>query len=166
MCHLGSPECNRYRGPNKYFLSTMGLSDNQTSQPIGKMPKWHSVLNSRQMSESIGKNAQRALPAHKWSSMADRHQNQLAKITKYQSRLTDDPQHQTQIKTNWQNVQNVPNSSQHQTYIRINWQECSDSTSAHKWEGCLCACPWIYPVSELISSSQIQVSIPPRKSVS
>ena len=37
------------------------------------------VLKGRKTSEPIGKNAQIALHTHKWSSMADRHQNQLAK---------------------------------------------------------------------------------------
>ena len=70
----------------------MVLNGSQMSEPIGKMPRWHSVL-------------------------------------------TNGPQHQTYVRTNWQNAQiapHVPNSSQHQAHIRTNWQECPNSTSAHR----------------------------------
>ena len=49
--------------------------------------------------------------------------------------LTNGPQQQTYVRTNWQNAQiapHVPNSSQHQAHIRTNWQECPNSTSAHR----------------------------------
>ena len=40
------------------------------------------------------------------------------------------------------------------------------AVSTHKWEGCLCAHWWTYLVLELVSMSQMEVSVPPRKSVS
>ena len=40
----------------------------------------------------------------------------------------------------------------------LEWVAISFS-STHKWEGCLCAHRWTYPVLELVSSSQMQVSI-------
>ena len=72
------------------------------------------VLNSRQVTEPGGKNAQIALHAHKRSSAVDRHQNQLAKMPKQQAVLRNNPQQQIHIRTNWQNTQiapHVPNSS-------------------------------------------------------
>ena len=38
------------------------------------------VVSGSQMSEPVSKNAQVAIHANKWSSLADRHQNQLAKM--------------------------------------------------------------------------------------
>ena len=65
--------------PQHKWSSMVDRHQNQ----LAKYPQCsQTVLNGRQMSEPIGKNAQIALHAHKQPSMADRHQNQLARTPK------------------------------------------------------------------------------------
>ena len=55
---------------------------------------------------------------------------------------------------------------QYSAALKTHWQNAHITLATHKWESCLYAHRWTYPVLELIGSSQRQVSIPPRKSVS
>ena len=125
------------------WSSTIVRCQNQLQRMPQSTSCSQTVLNGRQTSEPICKNAQIAVSAHKQSSTSDTCQNQLAKCPKSTSY--------------------VSSSSQRQTLIRINRQECPNSPSIHKWEGCPYAHRWTYPVLELVSSSQMQVSFPPRK---
>ena len=112
-------------------------------------------------------NPKHTLPQHKRSSTVVRCRNQLARVPKQHFVLQNGPQRQTDIRTNWQKC---PNSSQcSQTVLNGGQNQLAripNSTSANRWEGCLCAHQWIYLVLELISSSQMQVSIPPKNSIS
>ena len=133
---------------------------------LARMPKSTScsqtVLNGRQTSEPIGKNAQIAVRVHKRSSTSDTCQNQLARMPKQYlvSQIVLNIRHTSE-----------PIGKNAQTAllltvliaVRINWPEGPNSTSTHKWEGCPCAHWWTYLVLELVIPSQVQVSIPPRK---
>ena len=70
------------------------------------------------------------------------------------------------IRTNWQKYPNsMSTHKQYSAALRTHWQNAHITLATHKWESCLYAHRWTYPVLELIGSSQMQVSIPPRKSV-
>ena len=60
----------------------------------------------------------------------------------------------------------LTNARQWQIDIRTNWQECPNIARTHRWEWCLCAHQRTYLALELISSTQMQSSMLPRKSVS
>ena len=82
------------------------------------------VLNGRQTSEPIGKNAQIAVRVHKRSSTSDTCQNQLARMPKQHlmsQQFSTSDTHQNQLSRM---------SKQHYcsqivlTAVRINWQKC------------------------------------------
>ena len=137
------------------------------------MPRCHSMLtnsqHSRQMSEPVGKNAQIAGSAHKRSLASDPHQNQLPKVPKEHLVLQTDLNIRYTSEPTGENAQIalvLTDGPQWQIDIWTNWQECPNSAGTHRWEGCPCAHWWTYPVLELVGLSQMQVSIPPRISVS
>ena len=131
---------------------------------LARMPKSTScsqtVLNGRQTSEPISKNAQIAVRVHKRSSTSDTCQNQLTRMPKQYlvSQTVLNIRHTSEL--TGKNAQTALLLTV-LIAVRINWPECPNST--HKWEGCPCAHRWTYLVLELIISSQVQVSIPPRK---
>ena len=59
----------------------------------------------------------------------------------------------------------LTHSSQCHAYIRTKWQECPNSTSYSQMGRLPSAHQWTYPILELVTSSPMHVSIPPRKSV-
>lgn len=89
--HIHTPEDRTVTNPPrewpiqspKHSFNTEVLHGRYTSEPTGKIPKWHLVLtNSLQWQTDIRnkwQNAQIAICAHKRSSMVDTNQNQPAK---------------------------------------------------------------------------------------
>ena len=126
------------------------------------------VLEVRLTTEPIGKNTQIALCAHKQSLMSDTRQNQLEKMPKWHSVLTNSPQWQRDIGTYWQNAQIA--------LCAYQWSSTSDTQqnqlakcpiTCHAQKRSLPRCTLV----DLLSLGacqlfQMHVSVPPRKSIS